>query len=93
MRNIYKLLAFAGAFLPTALVAQTPQHRFTHQGVSYVYTVTPAANGRKVIEGHSQPGGSQFRLVVDGDRVDGVSGGQPVAFRAPRAGTVTLAAK
>lgn len=92
MRNVYKLLAFAAAFIPSSVLAQAAEQRFTRAGVTYVYTVTPAAHGRRVIEGHSQPGGSRFSLVVAGDHVHGVSGGQTVSFRAPRPTAVKLAA-
>lgn len=93
MRNIYKFLAAAALFAPSLALAQTGEHRFTHRGATYVYTVTPAAHGRQVIEGRRLTDGSAFRLVVNGDRVDGVSGGQAVTFRAPRSGEVIVAAK
>lgn len=93
MRNIFKTLALAALFMPSVVLAKGLEHRFTHKGVTYSYTVTQAENGRKVIEGRTLSNGSAFRLVVDGNRVDGVSGGQPVSFRAPAAGTVTLASK
>lgn len=92
MSKFIKLLALGAVFIPAAVLANGPERRFTHKGVTYRYTVTPDANGRKVIAGRSLSDGSAFRLVVNGDRVDGVSGGQPVSFRTPAAGTVTLAA-
>ena len=94
MRNLIKLLAFAAVFAPTSGLAQSAAHRFTHRGVTYTYTVTPDQQGRRVIDGRSQPGGSAFHLVVDGEHVEGISGGQPVSFRAPRGNsTVTVAAR
>lgn len=92
MQKFYAVLGLAAAFIPSSLLAQTT-HRFTQGGTTYVYTITPAARGRQVIEGHSQPSGSGFRLVVDGDRVDGVSGGQSVSFRTPTAKGALLAAR
>lgn len=92
MQKFYAVLALAAAFIPSSLLAQTA-HRFTRGGQTYTYTITPAAHGRRVIEGHSQPTGSGFRLVVDGDRVDGVSDGQPVSFRTPTAKGALLAAR
>lgn len=92
MRHFYKLLAIAAAFVPASVLAQSAAHRFTHRGLTYTYTVTPDRQGRQVIEGRSQPGGSGFRLVNDGDRVEGVSGGQPVAFRAPSGSAATTVA-
>lgn len=94
MRNFYKLSAMTAVFMPGLALAQESSHRFTDHGVTYVYTVKPDDHGRPVIQGRSQPGGSQFRLVVDGDRVQGISGGQPVAFRTPKTGgSVALAAR
>ncbi|WP_375391250.1 hypothetical protein [uncultured Sphingomonas sp.] len=93
MRNLYKLLAVAAVSLPACGWAQGAEQRFTRSGVTYIYSVTPDAKGRQVIDGRSLPGGSQFHLVVDGDLVDGVSGGQHVTFPAPRGGAVTLAAR
>lgn len=93
MRNFLKTLALLAAFAPGIALANGPEHRFTHKGVTYRYTVTDAANGRKVIAGRSLSDGSAFRLVVDGDRVEGVSGGQPVSFRTPRGGAVAIAAR
>lgn len=93
MRTLIKLLAFAAVFAPAAGFAQHATHSFTHRGVTYAYTVTADQHGRKVIDGRSQPGGSAFHLVVVGEHVEGVSGGQPVSFRAKRTGGVALAAR
>ncbi len=93
MRTIIKTLALVAAFAPSVALASGPEHRFTHKGVTYRYTVTEAANGRQVIAGRSLSDGSAFRLVVNGDRVVGVSGGQPVSFRTPRSGAVAIAAR
>ena len=92
MRNFFKLLALGTLFVPAALLANGPEHRFTHKGVTFRYTVTTTDSGRKVITGR-QSDGSAFRLVVSGDRVAGLSGGQPVSFRTPRAGPVLVAAR
>lgn len=88
-------IAAAVALFPIAAHAgeAQPQYRFTRDGTTYVYTVAPGAGGRQVIEGRRLPGGSAFRLIVDGDRVDGMSGGQPVSFRTSRSGGVMVAAR
>lgn len=94
MKNLIKLLAFAAVFAPTPGLARESAHRFTHRGVTYTYTVTTDAQGRQVISGRSQPGGSAYRLVVDGERVQGVSGGQTVSFSAPKNSTgIAVAAR
>ena len=79
--------------MPLPLFAQPTTERFTRDGVTYVYTVTPAGADRRVIEGHSTPGPAGFRLVVSGDRVEGTFGGQPVAFRRPAGASATLASR
>jgi len=84
MRTLFVLAAAAAALTSTigmARAADTAEQRFVHDGQTYAYTVTPVADGRQVIEGRKLPNGSAFRLVVKGDRVSGVSGGVPVAFR------------
>lgn len=93
MRNFIASLALAAAFFPAVVHARGTEQRFTRDGATYVYTVTSANSGRQVIEGRRLPGGSAFRLVVTGDRVDGMSGGQPVSFRTPRPAAVTVAAR
>lgn len=92
MRTLLKLLAAAALFAPGLALAQAAEHRFTERGVTYVYTVTPGPHGRQLLTGRRLSDGSAFRFVVDGDRVDGVAGGQPVAFRTPRVVAVALAA-
>ena len=80
MRTI-TLLAGAGlALSSTTAPAREGEHRFVHDGSTYVYTASPD-HGRTVISGRRLPGGDDFRLVVDGKRVTGTSAGQPVSFR------------
>lgn len=82
------------ALTSTAALAQPGERRFTHDGRTYVYT-TAVEKGRKVITGRELPSGETFRLVVAGDRVSGVSGGQTVSFTTAAArgaaGGVTVA--
>lgn len=85
MRKILPFLALAAAMLPSVIQARGTEQRFTRDGVTYVYTVATSANGNRIVEGHRLPGGSAFRLVISNGHVDGVSGGQPVSFPAPRA--------
>ncbi len=73
------LLSFA---VVTPAIAREAQTTFTHEGVSYAYTVTAADNGTRVIEGTATPG-SDFRLVVSGNRVSGKANGMPVSFAVP----------
>lgn len=87
MPKLVTLLALAAVALPAASLARGAEQRFTRNGVTYVYTVAPAKGGRQIVEGRRLPSGSAFRLVVSGNRVDGVSGGQPVAFRVPATAT------
>lgn len=93
MKKLFSVLALAAAFIPSSLLAQVSAQRFTRDGATYVYTVTPAKGGRQVIEGRRLPSGSAFRLVVSGSRVDGVSGGQPVSFRTAASRSPEVAAR
>jgi hypothetical protein len=91
------ILAVGGIALTSSLAfARDGEQRFTHEGNTYVYNTT-VENGRTVISGSRLPGGDAFRLVIDGDKVTGVAGGTPVAFRASSAkgaaAGVQLAAK
>ncbi|WP_374943316.1 hypothetical protein [Sphingomonas sp.] len=82
MRTTLKMLAAAALALTSTIgMAQDAEHRFVHDGSTYVYTVAPKQNGRTVLTGRRLPAGEAFRLVVDGHRVSGVSGGMPVSFR------------
>jgi len=74
---------FATALLALSLtapaIAKEAPSSFTHQGVTYKYTVTNISDTRRVIEGVATPGNT-FRLVVSGGRVYGTSNGVPVSF-------------
>jgi len=52
---------------------------FSHQGVTYKYSVTNISDSKRVISGFATSG-SAFRLVVSGDRVSGTVNGMPVSF-------------
>ena len=93
MKKLFALLALAATVLPSGVLAREPAQRFTHEGTTFVYTTSEDSRGRTVIQGRRLPGASAFRLVVDGRRVDGVWGGQPVSFRAPQGGAVVVAAR
>lgn len=94
MTKLFTILALlATAAVPAPLLARDAGQRFTRDGETYVYTEKRTEDGRRVISGRRLPSGSAFRLVVSGDRVDGISGGQPVAFRLPAAGATQVAAR
>ncbi|MCW2382076.1 MULTISPECIES: hypothetical protein [unclassified Sphingobium] len=80
MKNAF----FAAALLSFAVVtpghAKEAEKTFTHEGVSYSYTVTELGDSRRVIEGRATPG-STFRLTVAKGRVIGSANGMPVSFR------------
>ena len=93
MPKLVTILALAAIALPSGVSARGTEQRFTRNGVTYIYTVAPARGGRQVIEGRRLPSGSAFRLVVTGNRVDGTSGGQPVAFQLPVSTATQVAAR
>jgi len=76
------LFAAAAATLAFAAPAAAKERVFTHEGVTYAYTATPAGEGL-VLEGKASKGG-KFRLVVKGDWVSGYAGGARVTFRTPK---------
>ncbi|MES3108438.1 hypothetical protein [Sphingomonas aurantiaca] len=85
MRNTFKIIAAAAAALTSTIgMAADDKQSFVHEGSTYVYTTTQDG-GRQVIDGRSYPSGQKFHLIVRGDRVSGVSGGVPVAFRTAEA--------
>ena len=75
------LAATAVALTSTIGMAGAAEQRFTHDGNTFVCTTHPTRDGRTVISGRRLPSGEAFRLVVDGKRVSGMSGGAPVSFR------------
>jgi hypothetical protein len=83
MKTLFPVLALAASFVAAGASAAPAEQRFTRAGVTYVYTVTDASGGRRVIEGRRFPGNSAFRLVVNGKRVNGMADGYPVSFRTP----------
>ncbi len=85
MRTTIKIIAAAAAALTSSIgMAGEPQKSFVHEGSTYVFTSTQAGE-RQVIDGHRYPSGQAFHLVVRGNRVSGVSGGVPVAFKTAEA--------
>ena len=64
---------------------------FTHDGVTYSYTVSNISDSSRVIEGYASPG-SPFRLVVSKGRVSGTVNGTPVAFKVKDVKIITASA-
>ncbi|WP_336959957.1 hypothetical protein [Sphingobium aquiterrae] len=62
-----------------AIAGDAPKERFVHEGYTYIYQVKEE-KGASRISGNRYPGGAAFSLVVRGGKVNGVSGGQQVAF-------------
>lgn len=96
MRILTVITAAALALTSTIGMAHDAERRFTHGGEAYAYTSSESA-GRQVIAGRRLSDNQRFRLVVRGDRVSGVVGTAPVAFRLAEArgaaGTVQVAAR
>ena len=85
MRTTLKIIAAAAAALTSTIgMAPDDKQSFVHEGSTYVYTTTQDG-GRQVIDGRSYPSGQKFHLIVRGDRVSGMSGGVPVAFKTAEA--------
>ncbi len=76
-------MIFSAALLSLAAAspafAKPEQTKFTHDGVSYTYSVTSLNADTRIIEGYATPGNA-FRLVVSNGRVVGKANGIPVSF-------------
>ncbi|MBB4841385.1 MULTISPECIES: hypothetical protein [Sphingomonas] len=77
------LFAAAAATLAfTAPAAIAGERSFTHEGVTYTYSVT-SKDKVQVLEGRTNKGG-EFRLNVKNGWVDGYVNDTRVSFRAPK---------
>ncbi|WP_445192048.1 hypothetical protein ACT009_16010 [Sphingomonas sp. Tas61C01] len=97
MRKTLTIVAAVAAALTSTIgMAAEGQQRFTHDGMTYVYTSKQDGN-RQIIDGRRFPAGAGFHLVVRNNRVSGVSGGVPVDFALDEArgakGAVEVAAR
>lgn len=92
MRSLTVLAAAVATLLPAAAIAAPAERTFTRDGHTYVYTMTPAANGTTLLQGHEMGSNERFRLLVNGTRVSGQANGRPVSFRAAQPLTVSAAA-
>jgi hypothetical protein len=80
MTKIFLPIALIASLASPAFAGDKPAEKsFSRDGATYVYTTT-AKPDRVVISGRRFPEGSAFELVVRGDQVTGVSGGEPVSF-------------
>ncbi|MGU3390284.1 hypothetical protein [Sphingomonas sp. M1A8_2b] len=85
MRKTIKIIAAAAAALTSTIgMAGETQQKFVHEGSTYIYT-SSQQDGRQVIDGRRYPSGQAFHLIVRGNRVSGLSGGVPVAFKTTEA--------
>ena len=74
--------AAAAALTFTAPAAIAGDRTFTHEGVTYTYSVT-SKDKAQVLEGKTSEGGA-FRLSVKNGWVDGYVNDSRVSFRAPK---------
>ena len=81
MRKSYVIVAIATALTSTIAIAAPTEQRFVRDGETYVYTTEIDEAGATVIDGRRTQDGMGFHLVVKGQNVSGVTGGQPVSFR------------
>jgi ketosteroid isomerase-like protein len=76
-------LVFAAVLfsLSAPALAEVPtEHRFEHQGISYVYSVSTEGDTR-TLTGRQYPNGARFRLTIRDGRVTGRMNGSAVRFR------------
>jgi hypothetical protein len=80
MTKIFLTAALIASLATPALAGdKAAEKSFSRDGKTYVYTSVVKAD-RVVLSGRRFPEGSAFELVVRGDQVTGVSGGEPVSF-------------
>ncbi len=81
---MFKLLGIivtpALALVATVGMAGEPAKSFTHDGVTYRYESTKAADGATILTGTALPTGEDFRLVIRNGVVTGNAGTRPVRF-------------
>lgn len=91
MTKTLLLAASIFAAIATPALAETsPQHTFTRDGDTYVYTTRQVA-GHTVISGRVVNTGDTFKLNVLGNRVTGVLGQRDLAFAVPAPSDKALA--
>lgn len=84
-RTLLAAAAAATAFVALPAAAKdAEQHTMTRDGQTYTYTAVDKGN-YTVLQGVSQPGDHNFRLVVRNNQVRGYSDGTYVSFTAPKA--------
>jgi hypothetical protein len=81
MRKTITAITIALSAIGAANAAQpeAPKQSFSLDGYTYVYEVKADAKGQ-TITGVRYPDATPFTLTVKGNRIDGVSNDQPVAF-------------
>jgi hypothetical protein len=78
----FPFAAAAAVFTFAAPAAMAGERSFTHEGVTYTYSIT-AKNKAQILAGRTSQGG-EFRLSVKNGWVDGYVNDIHVSFRAPR---------
>lgn len=89
---VFAAVPAAALFASAAVAGEAPKARFVHEGYTYVYQVKED-KGASRISGNRYPGGAAFSLVVRDGKVNGVSGGQNVAFNVDSARGAAAGAK
>ena len=82
MTKLLSAAALIAAIITPAIAnagRAAPEHTFTRDGETYVYTSTDQG-GATLLVGRAYPSGRDFTLTVRGNRVNGYSGGVPVSF-------------
>ena len=74
------LFSFSAPALAETPTEQPFDHQFEHEGITYMYNVAPAGEGR-VPTGRHYPSGARFRLTVRDGRVTGRMNGSAVRFQ------------
>lgn len=78
VRTFIASLALVSFAIPAFAKPGSAAETFSRDGIDYVYTVTPAKHGGRIIRGTAD--GAPFRLVVSERTVRGTVDARPVAF-------------
>jgi hypothetical protein len=80
VNKYFYAVALLSIFAAPAAIAKDAPTTFTHQGVTYKYTVTEVGETKKIITGYASPG-APFSLVVSKGKVTGTANGMPISFK------------
>lgn len=80
MNKFSVVAAAVSLFVAPAAIAKEAPSTFTHDGVTYKYTVKQISETKRLITGYATPG-APFSLTVSDGKVSGTANGMPISFK------------